>query len=99
MKKYLVAAGLVALSAGAVSAQSTGSTNPKGIGAEVRADAHAQHDSATKGIGAETSTRAKAQRTTPAPTPSPEPTPSPSPDPAPSPSPTPTGAAPVGPNE
>jgi hypothetical protein len=94
MKKYLVAAGLIALSAGAVSAQSpnahpNANTNPKGIGAEVRTDAHAQHDSATKGIGAEVSTRAKAQRTTPAPTPTPTP----------SPSPTPTSPAPAGPTE
>ncbi|MGN6357368.1 MAG: hypothetical protein ACTHLU_07795 [Novosphingobium sp.] len=91
MKKYLVAAGLIALSAGAVSAQSTGNTNPKGIGAEVRADAHAQHDSATKGIGAEVSTRARAQRTSPSPTPTPTPTPTPSP--------TPSGAAPGGSTE
>lgn len=90
MKKYLVAAGLIVLSAGAVSAQSPNAhTNTKGIGAEVRADAHAQHDSAAKGIGTEVSTRAKAQRTTPAPTPTPTP----------SPSPTPTSPAPTGPTE
>jgi hypothetical protein len=93
MKKYLTAAAILALSGGVAVAHQTSSANgspstSRGIGADVRAKAHAQHDSANKGIGAEVSAEARSQR--PEATPTPTPTPSPSP--------TPTSTAPVGPS-
>lgn len=81
MKKYLTAAAILALSAGIAVAQTPPPKGPpttsNGIGADVRAKAHAQHDSADKGIGAEVSTQARSQRPEPTPTPSPSPTPTP----------------------
>jgi hypothetical protein len=94
MKTYLAAATIMALSAGVAVAQSgpQSNDNPKGIGAEVRSEAHAQHDATDKGIGADVSARARAQRTSAKPTPSPTPTPSPSPSPSSS------SASPTGPS-
>jgi predicted small secreted protein len=89
MKKYLTVAAVLALSGGVAVAQSS-NTNPKGIGADVRTQAHAQHDSTDKGLGADVSAQAKSQRTAPTPTPSPSPSPTPTP--------TPTGSAPTGPS-
>lgn len=85
MKKYLIAAGIVALSAGVVSAQQSPTANAPHKGAT-----HA-HDTPPSG--------GKGETTTPAPTPTPTPTPTSSATPTPTPSPAPTTPVPVGPTE